>query len=135
MEQEVLKPCPFCGHKADEHADNCYIRLFAISLSDSLIFGDVSMHAHVSQEELRCAWNTRAELPVAHASISPSIEMLKEHGVVVEHTCHNADQSKARAGTFSVGGRFECSHCGASYGYTELPYPFCPWCGAKVVRA
>lgn len=56
-----LKPCPFCGHKADDHADDCYIRLFAISLSDSLIFGDASMHAHVSQEELRCAWNTRAE--------------------------------------------------------------------------
>ena len=39
------------------------------------------------------AWNTHAELPAAYASISPSIDMLREHGVVVEHTCHNADQS------------------------------------------
>lgn len=132
-----LKPCPFCGGEAELQDD--------ISREDRMFYravcSDIECQGHycndwsMMQGMAIDRWNTRAELPVAYASISPSIEMLKEHGVVVEHTCHNADQSKARAGTFSVGGRFECSHCGASYGYTELPYPFCPWCGAKVVES
>lgn len=47
--------------------------------------------------------------------------------------CRNANTREPMADAFDVGGIFKCSECGESYRFTELPYPFCPFCGAKVV--
>lgn len=125
-----LKKCPFCNHAIDDHADDCYLRLYSVALMDSMFLGRRKMFAHVSCEELKRAWNRRAELPVAHASISPSIEMLKEHGVVVEHTCHRVDSLDA-FGIDDGGERFDaCSLCARKL---YLEDEFCSGCGAKVV--
>lgn len=51
-----------------------------------------------------------------------------------ERTCRNVASGEAAVGTFDVGGVFRCSECGFAYRFSEMPHPFCPDCGAKVVE-
>lgn len=111
-----LKPCPFCGHSIDDHADDCYMRLFAIQIADALMLGEAGMHAHVSRQEAQAAWNTRAE-----------------------RTCHPVE----KFGDDSPWPKLVCSECGRplhvddavdenGIEYSELQ-PYCG-CGASVVE-
>ena len=91
-----LKQCPFCDGFISVSTGRVPSGGWAarnkcmVCGAELTCFGETEDDAIIA---LLKAWNTRAELPAAYASISPSIDMLREHGVVVEHTCHNADQS------------------------------------------
>lgn len=102
MEQEGLKPCPFCGCEVDNHKDDCYFRMYSVAFADSLVFGKPGMNVHVSARELRDAWNTRAE-----------------------RTCRKVP-GKMRYGDRKP----KCSECG--YGLGDPRWTHCPSCGAKV---
>ena len=97
-----LRECPFCGQRINDHADDCYLELFAMQIADSLMLGDVGMYAHVSREAVRTAWNTR-----------------------YERTCEKVP-GKMRCGER----RPKCSECG--YGLGDPRWEYCPSCGAKV---
>lgn len=136
-----LKLCPFCGNEVDNHKDDCYFRLYSVAFADSLVLGKAGMHVHVSARELNEAWNTRAELPMAHMSISPSIEMLKEHGVVVDRACVPHVEPKTFTGDTEPSFYQAVCDCGWVVGEDgtsnllefEHVDNYCGGCGAKVV--
>ena len=110
---DELKPCPFCKNGANiklvEYRPNCS---GAVVCGQCGARGPKKRNDHVRGWKVKAieAWNTRAE-----------------------RTCRNVDGGKPQAGTFDVGGVFRCSACGFAYRFGEMPYPFCPECGAKVV--
>lgn len=106
-----LRECSFYGQGIDDHADDCYLRLFAIQIADSLMLGDVGMYAHVSREAARTAWNTRAE-----------------------RTCHPVEQLPSIE-SLSTPVRLSCGHVvdGIIDDEVSMLPNFCEVCGAKVV--
>lgn len=130
MEQESMKPCPFCGGEAkafyceesgtfDVQCQQCgAIPFIGSRTSEKKTMADVI-----------AAWNARAA--VTDEQFATAVHDGRAWQVVRE--CRNANTREPRADAFDVGGMFKCSECGESYRFTELPYPFCPFCGAKVV--
>lgn len=130
MEQESMKPCPLCGGPVLIHrrtdgqvdgivCDECLLTLEAV---------DVYPEWH-TLDELVLRWNARAA--VTDEQFAMAVHDGEAWQVVRE--CRNANTRELRADAFDVGDIFKCSECGESYRFTELPYPFCPFCGAKVV--
>lgn len=120
---DELKPCPHCGSATAPEISNC------VELESCANFDECPCETHLcvvcsvhkggcgacggfapSEEGAVLKWNTRAE-----------------------RTCRNVALGGTEAGTFDVGGVFRCSACGFAYRFSEMPYPFCPECGAKVV--
>lgn len=131
MEQESMKPCPLCGGEVRIHrrtdgqvdgivCDECLLTLEAV---------DVYPEWHTLDELVR-RWNARAA--VTDEQFATAVHDGRVWRVVRE--CRNANTREPRADAFDVGGMFKCSECGESYRFTELPYPFCPFCGAKVTN-
>lgn len=89
-----LRLCPFCGHAIDDHADDCFLLLFATVLVDSLMLGNAGMYASVSKEAMRTAWNTRAE---------------RTCHVVIEDECPTCSE----CGEDIDPSFFACPYCGA----------------------
>lgn len=54
------KPCPFCGSYAeftDDHAENCYFRLFTFQVMEW--WGGIDVKEEYTSDDLVKAWNTR----------------------------------------------------------------------------
>lgn len=130
---DELKPCPFCGgeatfaaHATAEEMDYGIIcRTMAVIGCDACEF----CMSGETDEETVAKWNARAA--VTDEQFSLAVHDGRAWQVVRE--CRNANTREPRADAFDVGGMFKCSEYGESYRFTELPYPFCPFCGAKVV--
>lgn len=114
MEQEGLKPCPFCGCEVDNHKDDCYFRMYSVAFADSLVSGKPGMNVHVSARELRDAWNTRYE-PTCTMEKSRLSTGLPYQDVYI---CSKCNEQVIR---------------GAIRGISEQPN-YCPHCGAKTVE-
>lgn len=108
-----LKPCPFCGGEAEIHAHTIEPGWETASALCTECYAQIVAGGDTKEEALENiekAWNSR-----------------------YERTCTNVSKfNKPKAGEFNVGGHFECSNCGFMYGYAELPYSYCPGCGAIV---
>lgn len=129
---DELKPCPFCGgkptfvHATSEDIGNGYVcRTLAVISCDHCMFD----MAGETDEDAVVTWNARSA--VTDEQFAVAVHDGRPWQVVRE--CRNENAREPMAGAFEVGGVFRCSECGESYRYTELPYPFCPNCGAKVV--
>lgn len=112
-----LKSCPFCDG--------------AIRLTH----GDFLTSSIAMFKCEKCGAVITFDEPVCNAGAmnhddTPAIEAFNTR---YEPTCHNSWKEDIRPGMFVTGGQFECSECGFMYGYSELPYGYCPGCGRKVV--
>lgn len=126
---DELKPCPHCGNGSLLMIAR---RASVYPLPDVKVF-----EGRVLCEEcggaMLLSHKTRDDIP-DETGVSELREALRERwNARAERTCRNVDGGKPQAGTFDVGGVFRCSACGFAYRFSEMPYPFCPECGAKVV--
>jgi len=134
---KLNRKCPFCGQMINDHADDCYLRLFAVQIADSLMLGDVGMYAHVSREAVRTAWNARAERTCHYFPDSMQVAFDEN------------DEEIETGEAYSDGCDYTCSACGFTMlggeegWFDETPgeyggwnykarFNYCPNCGAKV---
>lgn len=139
---DELKPCPFCGSESAPHVTDCIETMVCHNIAEcddetlfwvtcSVLRGGCGAEAGYvrTKSEAVSAWNARAA--VTDEQFAMAVHDGRAWQAVRE--CRNENAREPMAGAFEVGGVFRCSECGESYRYTELPYPFCPSCGAKVV--
>lgn len=103
-----LKPCPFCGGKAEVLQDTVTTWGLIIHEADCWLAYDEPSHR---QKVPACefgSWNTRGDTRA-------------------ERTCHNVWDVELTGRL-----RFECSDCGGVS--LEIAPAYCPVCGAKVVK-
>ncbi|MBQ9002157.1 MAG: Lar family restriction alleviation protein [Eggerthellaceae bacterium] len=108
-----LKPCPFCGGKAEIHQndDSGMWHVNTMHCGNDSPFH----HAYViadTEAEAIAAWNTRAELG------SRTCELEETEVYTAHETVHV----------------LECSACGETCEHVNGGYPRCPHCGRKAVK-
>lgn len=127
-----LKPCPFCGGKAQfargfDHGEIGAIRWVSCTRCGAMTLSKL----YKTEEEAAVAWNTRNE-PITIMSPITTVSEGEPQTYVPLRTCRNTHTNRW----------FACSECG--YGFIDM-YPcdetdineqphYCPNCGAKVVE-
>ena len=108
---QELKPCPFCGGKARiGHSPNC--NDFWIICRECATYYPKDMSRKYTESEEIEAWNTRHE-----KTFRMDMSTYEQGGIVKCDACGKRIPTKHR-NTYTV----------------EAKYPYCPWCGAKVVE-
>ena len=102
---EELKPCPFCGGKAELIQDETVLSFTRVRCIDADCFAGYGM-VFPDKEKLIAAWNTRAE-----------------------RTCEIIFKSNDRPGKTVCNIWFACSECGYPMSSDNR---YCAHCGAKV---
>lgn len=100
-----LKPCPFCGGKAEKMTSSDGFTSIGC-LNCNPLFGIMVQRS--TEAEAIEAWNTRAE-----------------------RTCYDANASAREHGAHCF--LWRCSNCNESYDTEMESMKFCPNCGARVV--
>lgn len=132
MTSDKLKPCPFCGGKAELHAidfdewqrhdPDCiwYVRCNECGACTDEYTGE-------AEAEAVAAWNTRArDCDECQLGAVPATEEnMAKRGWFRERTCHIVERPDGFGSSDCV-----CSECGEDYIFGR----YCAGCGAKVVE-
>lgn len=120
-----LKPCPFCGGKA-ETSNNKFERTL-LSWVYCTSCGSAGGYRYTEAEAIE-AWNTRID--VEQGAVPATEENMREYGWVRERTCKEVLIDKHWRGCSACGYKWEFMY---GIGKCKMPV-FCPDCGAKVVE-
>lgn len=109
---EELKPCPFCGGKAE------------LVRTQNFLY-------HIKCKKCRA---TVGEIKKPPSDFRTKLEVIEAWNTRAERTCNTEERTTTRHGKFKTkyGNRVPiCEWCGYSIG--DKRYNFCPHCGARVV--
>ena len=124
MENNRLKPCPFCGGEACIYAPGPIEHHVACRNPECY----AESHGWSTEAEAIEAWNTRADFEFG--GIPCTEENMREYGWVRLRKCHETAIDKFFRG---------CSECGYMWEYMyrigrRVGPNYCPNCGAEVER-